>query len=250
MTLRAADILIIGTMKGGTTNLWANMRRHPNIIMGSTKELHYFTLKFDRPVSWYIEQFPDRPDDVFAIDASPTYFDMAKDKKIPQRIKNTIPNTNLILCVRDPIERSISHYYQLQKSKNTGKYFKSLSLNEFFDQALNMSWDKKNPFAYHFRCAIEFSKYSEKFRNYNEVFGPGKLLVLNNDDIINDQRRAMAQVFAHCGMDELPDSVELTGPYPLRRRASELDRGILRELQDLLVAPYADFQKMLSYKAI
>src|SRR6185312_12729174 len=111
MAKRMPEIFIVGTMKGGTTILYDYIRTHPKVIAGKSKEIHYFSLYSDRGAAWYLEHFPDRAEDVLSIDASPTYFDVAHTAAIPGFIKDAVPDARVLLIVRDPIERAISHFH-------------------------------------------------------------------------------------------------------------------------------------------
>ena len=51
------DFLGIGAQKAGTTWLWENLRRHPEIFVPDKKELHYFDNKFDQSLRYYTRRF-------------------------------------------------------------------------------------------------------------------------------------------------------------------------------------------------
>jgi len=49
--------LVIGTQKGGTTSLHKLLSQHPDVFLPECKEVQYFSLHADKPISWYGEQF-------------------------------------------------------------------------------------------------------------------------------------------------------------------------------------------------
>ncbi|MDJ1170873.1 sulfotransferase domain-containing protein [Roseofilum sp. BLCC_M154] len=99
------DYLIIGAQKSGTTSLYHHLIEHPGIGSATEKELHFFSLHFDRGVSWYEAQFPQPG---MRGEASPYYL---YHPLAPQRVHQCYPNVKLIVLLRDPVKRAISHYY-------------------------------------------------------------------------------------------------------------------------------------------
>ena len=51
------DFVVVGAQKAGTTSLYRMLRKHPQIHMPRTKELHFFDVHWDKGVEWYSEQF-------------------------------------------------------------------------------------------------------------------------------------------------------------------------------------------------
>src|SRR5947199_6934794 len=54
------DFLIIGTQRGGTTSLYHYLQAHPCIGPASTKEVHFFDMRFNKGLAWYRGHFPSR----------------------------------------------------------------------------------------------------------------------------------------------------------------------------------------------
>ena len=107
---RLPDFVIIGAMKGGTTTLHAVLRTHPEVFMSREKELDFFTeaRNLRRGAAWYRRQFrTDRP---ICGEASPTYSGWPAHQGVPERMRELIPRARILYCVRDPVERAVSHY--------------------------------------------------------------------------------------------------------------------------------------------
>ena len=96
--------LIIGAQKSGTTTLFAMLGTHPQLTRPTDKEVHYFSLHYERGEAWYRRHFKGE----IAFEASPYYI---FHPAAPERIRATIPNAKLIAILRDPVQRSISHYF-------------------------------------------------------------------------------------------------------------------------------------------
>ncbi len=105
---------IVGAQKGGTTSLDRYLSQHPQIRTAPQKEVHFFDLQFERGHEWYESQFPiDRDNNPFDRDlkvgeASPYYL---FHPCVPERMASVYPGIKLIVMLREPVDRAISHYH-------------------------------------------------------------------------------------------------------------------------------------------
>jgi hypothetical protein len=102
------DFIIIGAQKCGTTSLYEYLMQHPQIVAASQKEVHFFDLNFAKGVDWYRQQFQPVSENSITGEASPYYI---FHPLVPQRIYELFPQVKLIVLLRNPVERAISHYY-------------------------------------------------------------------------------------------------------------------------------------------
>ncbi|MBD2088469.1 tetratricopeptide repeat protein [Microcoleus sp. FACHB-1515] len=104
------DFLIIGTMKSGTTSLYGYLTQHPQIVPAAQKEIHFFDYAYSGGLDWYCSHFPPIPNHASFItgEATPIYF---TNIKAIDRIANSLPSVKLIVLLRNPIARTISHYH-------------------------------------------------------------------------------------------------------------------------------------------
>ena len=89
------------------------MTTHPNIISASVKEVHYFDYNFDKGFKWYESHFDSSRDDSdkdakITGEASPYYI---FHPLVPLRVKTLLPDVKLIVLLRNPVDRAISHYH-------------------------------------------------------------------------------------------------------------------------------------------
>src|SRR4051812_20619515 len=100
--------VILGTMRGGTTSLVRYLGEHPDVYVAPQKEVHFFDEHFELGVEWYEAQFEGRGDARQFGEGTPAYLygDIAM-----QRLKQILPETRLIVSVREPVERAYSHYW-------------------------------------------------------------------------------------------------------------------------------------------
>ena len=109
------DFMIIGAMRSGTTSLYNYLIQHPKIIPASEKEIHFFTLHYERGLSWYQEQFEknfpnfslNKSNEFLTGEGTPAYI---RHPEAPKRIAEILPNIKFIALLRNPVERAYSNY--------------------------------------------------------------------------------------------------------------------------------------------
>ena len=109
------DFLIIGAQKSGTTALFYNLNRHPEIFMAKgpkNTEVKFFTMEkyWKRDVDWYMGNFTKSKCLQGAKDPRCLFL-----KKCHSRIYTTVPQAKLIILLRNPVDRAYSqwnHYNQ------------------------------------------------------------------------------------------------------------------------------------------
>lgn len=104
--------LIIGAMKAGTTSLHHCLAQHPDLTPARRKEVHYFDGRvmrgrnnYERGPDWYEAQFPEGPN---KFESSPMYL---FNPLVARRIKEYNPDMKILVLLRDPVKRAVSHYY-------------------------------------------------------------------------------------------------------------------------------------------
>jgi|SRR5581483_1140556 len=99
--------VIAGVHRSGTSSLWIWLRDHPDVYMSADKELEYFSYHYNRGPEWYHAQFEPGRDRPARGEASPSY--VYSDTTM-ERLTTDLPDVRAIVCVRQPIDRAVSHY--------------------------------------------------------------------------------------------------------------------------------------------
>jgi len=111
------DFLIIGAMKSGTSSLFHYLTQHPELVPAFEKEIHYFDqdeASFGGrtgALAWYRSHFPIKamiPSRSLVYEATPKYL---CHETAARRIAAVVPNARLVLTLRNPSDRAISHYF-------------------------------------------------------------------------------------------------------------------------------------------
>jgi hypothetical protein len=130
------NFIIIGAQRCGTTSLYNYLTRHPSILPARVKEVHYFDYKSYRGLLWYKANFPMlthklkryiKQKTIITGEASPFYLYHPHAFK---RIAQVLPNIKLIVILRNPVDRALSHY--IHEVNNLKKEWLS------FDKAIQM----------------------------------------------------------------------------------------------------------------
>ena len=124
------QVIIIGVRKGGTRALINMLRTRPDVV-AAKGEVHFLDQHFDEGVQWYIERMPLSIDGQLTVEKSPSYF---VTEKAPKRLRSVASgDLKLLLIVRDPVERLISDFTQLDAKINGARKKRSFQSKVFLD---------------------------------------------------------------------------------------------------------------------
>jgi hypothetical protein len=114
----------IGGTKCGTTWLSELLRGHPEINVSLNKEPCYFSNNYEKGVKWYANNWGKRDGIKGEFSANYLY-----SKSALERLKKDYPNVKIIVLLREPISRSISHFRMISRKK----YFDNDAIIEDLD---------------------------------------------------------------------------------------------------------------------
>jgi hypothetical protein len=211
------DFLVIGAQKCGTTALYAYLRWHPQITGPAWKEVSYFDRHYRRGEGWYRGQFPSTPRLWLAGrrsgrtplvgEASPSY---VLHPSAPERVRALLPDARLVLLLRDPVDRALSHYHH---EVALGR--EPLSFEEAIDrepERLEGELGRLGDPTYFSRPWWDYTylargRYAEQLERWLELFPREQLLALPSERLRERPAEAYARVLAFLGADpfELAD---------------------------------------------
>ena len=183
------DFLIIGVQKGGTTSLYNYLIQHPQIAAATDKEVHFFDLNFDKGVEWYKSRFPNstESDRLLTGEASPYYI---FHPHVPQRVYDLFPQIKLIVLLRNPVDRAISHYYYYVKIN-----YESLSLEDAIAaEPIRLQGEiekliaSETYYSYNHQHHAYLSRgiYVNQLPNWMKLFPKEQILILKSEDLYTD----------------------------------------------------------------
>ena len=175
------NLMVIGAMKCGTTSLHQWLNQHPNIAMSRVKEINFFLeTHWDKGLHWYESQFDGRAE--IRGESSTSYTKYPQRSGVAGRMHSVIPGAKLIYILRDPIERTVSHYlhaYQRSREK------RSLS------DAVRSRSD--NPY-------VDPSRYHMQLEQYLEYYPLSQILILTTEDLRENPQLTLRQAVDFVGV--------------------------------------------------
>lgn len=194
---------VIGAARAGTTSLHYYLSLHPQIQMSATKEPHYFAgppgaLPYGGPRVDRLDDYRTLFDPGAQVrgEASPSYAAYPRRQGVPARIKELVPDARLIYLVRDPVDRTVSHY--LHAVAVDGERRELAEAVSDFDAA-NL-----------YLCA---SRYASQLEQYLPHFAADRILIVEQNDLRHARNDTMRKIFAFLEVDSSFESPGFATEY-------------------------------------
>jgi len=173
------DFLCIGAQKAGTTWLHANLAKHPDIFLPKFKELHYFNSGYRKySLKQYSKIFLPKGN-MLGGDMTPAY--SALQEKEVAYIHQLMPDSKIILLLRNPIERAWSaakmHLTVLQDNKYEN-VTDQMFINHFKSQH-----------------SLRRGDYVEIYKKYAKIFGEDKIFIGYQEEIEREPKGLLIRLF-------------------------------------------------------
>lgn len=176
---RLPDFIGVGPPRTATTWLHEILSGHVGLPEG-IKETDFFVWQYDKGLEWYAAHFRNCPPERPAGEFSPNYFGGATTR---ERIAKHIPGCKIICTLRDPVERTYSHY----RKACEGEYF-SGSFEECLEK--RPGW-------------LEWSRYAFHVGAWRALFGTENVLILIQDDLRANPQDFLNQACDFIGIPRL-----------------------------------------------
>ncbi|MBK6472935.1 MAG: sulfotransferase [Betaproteobacteria bacterium] len=197
------NLFLIGAMKSGTTTLHELMARHPQLAMSEPKEPCWFVAPADLQAWWpemwrrgfwkseaaYLAIFPAKPGARYLGESSTDYTKRPKLDGIVERIAAYAADARFVYIMRDPVERTISHYWHMVELRGEARP----PLQAIVEEP-------------HY---TEVSHYVDQLAPYLQRFGRERVHALTFEELKRDPVAAVRGVFEWLGVDTdfVPDAV-------------------------------------------
>jgi hypothetical protein len=188
-TGKKLDFLVIGAPKSATTSLHELLKGHPQLELPLTKEVPYFTDRraYAKGMAYYLDQqFPTADPAATWGTITPQYMQGQGEIDVAltaRRIHDELPDVKIIALLRDPIDRSFSHYkMQLQRGYERRPFDDVVryALAHPLEDARGPV-DPEDDFRYLF-----VSEYGRILQLYYDLFPRERILVLTTDELGSD----------------------------------------------------------------
>ena len=199
----ALGFMIVGAQKCGTTALAHFLAQHPDIAMASPKEAHLFDAP-DYSRDWTPAAIDARYGPFFAHaggaalrgEATPIYLFLPG---IARELRRYNPDLKLIVLVRDPVERAISHYYMERNRDRERRPLWLALLGEPFRLRRRRDPARRGA-ALRRHSYRRRGLYSVQLRNLYRYFDPRQVLIVRSEELLRRHDAVLRRVFGFLGM--------------------------------------------------
>ena len=192
------DFFIVGAPKAGTSSIYNMLNNHSSACMSIEKEPNYFSqnevatlytdanyqsglMKYENEEQYH-EQFFDL--EKTCGEASVSYLIYPG---MAQKIYSYNPSAKIIICLRDPVERAISHY---RMDRRLG----------FTDKTLLQIVDREEGTETEYFQYIEGSIYAPQIEPYLKVFKKNQLMIIEFKDMIENPKEYAHEIQRFLGL--------------------------------------------------
>ena len=196
------DFVIIGYSKCGTTSLYDFMVKHPNIKPAVTKEIIYFTSKYDHGTRWYRSNFPTNISKYYSYkktgqtvltgESTPRY--ITHNETAP-RMKKIIPDVKLIVILRNPVDRAYSHYHHMKRGTIGREFVQNMSFEQYIktEEFINSICDIPVHFT-NYRV-LKTGIYIDYLQNWFKYYDRKQFLFLCTEDFYENPQQTLDKTF-------------------------------------------------------
>lgn len=213
--MRRPDFLFIGPDKTGSSWLYEVLRQHPACYVPPAKDIYFFDRYYHFGWSWYGSQFGAVPKQAVAM--GELSHDYLFSTEAAARIARDLPAVKLLTILREPAERSFSHYLYMLRNGRT-----QLS----FEQALR-----------EFPELLRNSLYGQHLRRYFDLFERRQLGVFFYDELLASPCGLGASILEFLGLPEQRgiefDQVVRPASVPRSLLAARIGRRAASGLREL-----------------
>jgi hypothetical protein len=197
--IRKADFLIAGVQKAGTTALHHFLSKHPDVFMPVRKELHFFD---DESIDWqqvdcreYDAHFGAAKEFQVAGEATPIYTFWPPAL---QRIARYNPRIRLIVILRNPIARALSHWsMEIDRGQETLDFQDAIRAGRARAAVTGgIMHDGMRHFSY-----VERGWYAEQVKRIKSLFPAQQVLYCTNEAMRADFQGFFARVTDFLGLE-------------------------------------------------
>jgi len=175
--------MVIGAMKSGTTSLWKYLHAHPEVFMSYPKEPGFFVeeLTWSKGWGWYESLFSQAQGTTAIGEASTHYTKFPFHKGVPERIAAHLPEVRFIYVMREPLRRTLSHYwYAVHDMGETRSIERAL----------------RNDPSY-----VDFGRYALQIEQYLPYFPQDRFYFTTFERLVTQPNVVVQEVFEFLGVD-------------------------------------------------
>ena len=210
------NFFIVGAAKSGTTSLYHHLKQHPEIYLSPIKEPNFFStdikienfspayrkrttfvdnsyfnttplkeiqLSFIRNSQQYAKLFQAVTNEKIICEASTSYLYASEAAR---NIFEFNPTSKILIILRNPMERTFSHYLMAVKYGFTALNFRQALEKDLASP--NKGWGQSELF-------IELSLYYEQLKRYFNIFPKNQIKIILFEEFISHQEQTIKEIY-------------------------------------------------------
>lgn len=195
------NFFIVGTSRAGTTSLYNYLERIPEIYLAPKGKTNFFfpeVFHKENAKKEYLSLFKN-----FEFkEKRGEYAGYLDSQASAQLIKNTVPESKIIICLRNPVERAFSHYLGGLRSND-----EIIPFEKAFEKFM-MPINKSSDFYNHY---IKLGLYYENVKLFLETFGNQNVKIIIFEEFVNETRKIFQEVLNFLDIEgNIPSNVGQT----------------------------------------
>jgi len=205
------DFLVLGAEDAGMTALLADLGAHPQIAPALARDVHFFDRHYELGANWYRARFPTYwaswRGGLVAGEASADYMFYPRT---PARVREVIPDAQLIVLLCNPVERALAHYEQQVKlgletlSFEDALAFEATRLSGEYEKLA--SDGSYSSFNYQHYSYLARGMYANQLARWFKFFEREQFLILSDQPSDANPERNYLQVLEFLGVADAPSS--------------------------------------------
>ena len=220
------DFVIVGAQKAGTSSLFAHLAALDGVGAPERKEVHFFDRDYREGVDWYAARFPASS---LCGEATPYYL---FHPLAIERMQAVIPDAKVIVLLRDPRARAVSHYWhEVRLDLEPLDHEQALDAEEERlageEERIRADPGYRGFAHQHFSYAAR-GRYAGPLRRLFAAYPRRQVLVLRFEDLVTQPARALGEVHDFLGLPALDRGAVLPernrGDYDAAPVPSRLER--------------------------
>ncbi len=226
------DFVVIGTKRGGSTALYEYLISHPEVRRGNVRKgSRYFDVHYDRGWNWFRSTFPLALTNGGAItgDASPYYM---FHPLAPERLAAALPAARLLAALRDPVDRTWSHYQYERRRGNEHLSFEEAIEREperLASEAERIKAGLDSP-AWRHHSYLARGRYAEQLERLYQLFPPSQVLVCHSEALLADPDAELAKAWSFLGL--APHRTSQPHTFKVGGYSDDMPAGVRARLEE------------------
>jgi len=207
------DFAIIGAARCGTTSLYYDLIKHPDVYPGASKASEFFDHYYEKGTNYYRAHFPTRiyknyivnikKNNFITGEATPSYF---IEPNLYKRVLETKPDLKLIAILRNPIDRAFSHHNYLVSRNETkfSNFFDAIKYEEKLIEKNEIKTETEQSIENRSYTILRRGMYALPLEILMKNFPNNQIFIIKFEDFSRDPGTIINQIFTFLKLKKIP----------------------------------------------